>query len=117
AAARRAVYGRGGGEARPVGRGVRPPAEAVPLRLQTAAPNPDRPDHVRADLRAEDRLRAPRLPGRRARASPADADRRDARAAAGPGGRPAPGPGGVLRRDPGGADDGGTAGRGLWRGD
>ncbi len=42
-------------------------------------------------------------------AGAAHAHRRDARAAAGPGGRAAPGAGGVLRRDPGGADDGGAA--------
>ena len=43
----------------------------------------------------------------------AHAHRRDARAAAGAGGRAAPGAGGVLRRDPRGADDGGAAGRRL----
>ena len=115
AAARRAVHGRGGREAGAVGRGVRPPAEALPLRLQAAARDPHRPDHRRADLRAEDRLRAPRLPVRRARHGAAHAHRRDARAAAGPGGRAAPGAGGVLRRDPRRADDGGAAVRACTR--
>jgi hypothetical protein len=41
--------------------------EAVSLRLQEAARDLHRPHHGRADLRAEDRLRPPRVPLRRAR--------------------------------------------------
>ena len=105
------MHGRGGRQAGAVGRGVRPPAEAVPLRVQAAAPDPHGPHHRRADLRVEDGLRPPRVPVCRARHGAADADRRDARAAAGAGGRAAPGAGGVLRRDSGRPDDGGVARR------
>ena len=101
-------------EAGPERRGVRPPAEAVPLRLQAAARDPHRPDHRRADLRAEDR-RSRTTPTCAPSTSQAlrDARRRDARAAAGAGGRAAPGAGGLLRRDPRRADDGGAARRRL----
>ena len=58
---------RRGGPARPGRRGVRRPAQALSLRLRAAARDPHRPHHRRADLRAEDRLLAPRLPVRRAR--------------------------------------------------
>ena len=63
-------HARRGRAAGPGHRGVRRPAQAVSLRLQAAPRDLHRADHRRADLRAEDRLRPPRLPLRRARRGP-----------------------------------------------